>query len=96
MPWGSGVFYTGVCTSTKSVQSDEGCNIFFLASGVDDPNYGFQNDFGFAIVSVDDLDSAENSKKSLEAVEFFIQVSVPLRNLHKVMKGATSFSRCWR
>ena len=59
-------------------------------------NYGFQNDFGFAIVSVDDLDSAENSKKSLEAVEFFIQVSVPLRNLHKVMKGATSFSRCWR
>ena len=36
---------------------------FFLASGVDDSNYGFQNDFGFAIVSVDDLDLGEKSKK---------------------------------
>ena len=36
-------------------------------------NYGFQNDFGFAIVSVDDLDSEENSKKCPSVVEFFIQ-----------------------
>ena len=36
-------------------------------------NYGFQNDFGFAIVSVDDLDLGGNSKKCPGAVEFFIQ-----------------------
>ena len=39
-------------------------------------NYGFQNDFGFAIVSVDDLDSEENSKKCPSVVEFFIQGTV--------------------
>ena len=34
-------------------------------------NYGFQNDFGFAIVSVDELDLEENSEKCPSVVEFF-------------------------
>ena len=36
-------------------------------------NYGFQNDFGFAIVSADDLDLEEDSKKCPSVVELFIQ-----------------------
>ena len=30
---------------------------------VEEPNYGMQNDFGFPIVSVDELDLEENFKK---------------------------------
>ena len=41
---------------------------------VDEPNYGTQNDFGFAIVSVDDLDLEENSKKCTWVVEIFVLV----------------------
>ena len=33
-------------------------------------NYGLQNDFGFAIVSTDDLELEENSKKCPSVVEF--------------------------
>ena len=36
-------------------------------------NYGFQNEFGFAIVSADDLDLEEDSKKCPSVVECFIQ-----------------------
>ena len=37
-------------------------------------SYRPQNDFGFAIVSVDDLDLEENSKKCPSVVEFFVLV----------------------
>ena len=40
--------------------------------GINDLNFGTQNDFRFAIVSADDLDSGENSKKWPSVVEFFI------------------------
>ena len=48
-----------------------------LISDVDDPNYRTQNDFRFAIVSADDLDSGENSKKWPSVVEIFILVLQP-------------------
>ena len=41
---------------------------------VDEPNYATQNDFGFAIVSVDELDLEENFKKCPSVVEFFVLV----------------------
>ena len=63
---------------------------FFLASGVDDPNYGFQNDFGFAIVSVDDLDLGGNSKKCPSVVEFLYRVWSLIRGLLCVMQVAPS------
>ena len=40
---------------------------------LNDQNYGFQNDFGFAIVSADDLDLEEDSQKCPSVVELFIQ-----------------------
>ena len=54
-------------------------------------NYGFQNDFGFAIVSADDLDSEENSKKCPSVVEFFIQSVVTNKRL--TLLGASSTLR---
>ena len=47
----------------------------------DEPKFRTQNDFGFAIVSVDDLDSEENSKKCPSVVEFFIQSKVTKNRL---------------
>ena len=41
---------------------------------LNDLNYGFQNDFGFAIVSVDELDLEENFKKCLSVVKIFVLV----------------------
>ena len=40
---------------------------------LNEPNYRTQNDFGFAIVSADDLDLEENSKKCPSFVELFVQ-----------------------
>ena len=54
-------------------------------------NYGFQNDFGFAIVSADDLDLEENSKKCPSVVEFFIQSKVTKNRL--TLLGASSTLR---
>ena len=48
---------------------------------LDEPNYRTQNDFGFAIVSVDDLDLGGNSKKCPGAVEFFIQSVVTKKRI---------------
>ena len=36
-------------------------------------NYGLQNDFGFAIVSAEDLEFEQNSRKCPSVVELFIQ-----------------------
>jgi len=51
---------------------------------------------GFGSQNGRKINAKTNSQKCPEAMEFFIQVSVPLRNLYKVMQGALSFSRCWR
>ena len=54
----------------------------------DEPNYRFQNDFGFAIVSVDDLDLERNSKKCPSVVEFLYRVWSLARGLLCVMQVA--------
>ena len=53
-------------------------------------NYGFQNDFGFAIVSVDDLDLGGSSKKCPSVVELFIQSVVTNNGLLCVMQALPS------
>ena len=59
--------------------------------GINELNYRTQNDFRFAIVSADDLDSEENSKKCPSVVEFFIQSKVT--NKRRTLLGASSTLR---
>ena len=74
MPFGRGVFIQSVVTNKRISLCGASCTLrIFIFLKLDEPNYGFQNDFGFAIVSVDDLDLGGNSKKCPGAVEFFIQ-----------------------
>ena len=62
----------------------------FYFSKVDERNYRTQNDFRFAIVSVDDLDLDENSKKCPSVVEFLYRVWSLTRGLLCVMQAAPS------
>ena len=48
---------------------------------LDEPNYRTQNDFGFAIVSMDDLDLAENFIKCPSVVECLYRVWSLIREL---------------
>ena len=54
---------------------------FLLFINLKEVNYRTQNDFGFAIVSVDDLNLGGNSKKCPGAVELFIQSVVTKKSL---------------
>ena len=64
MHFGRKSFYTGVFNSEGIGLLGASCTLrIFIFLKLDEPNYGFQNDFGFAIVSVDDLDLGGNSKK---------------------------------
>ena len=56
---------------------------------LNEPNYRTQNDFGFAIVSADDLDSEENSKKCPSVVEFFLQSKVTKNRLTLLEASST-------
>ena len=50
--------------------------------GIKDLNFGTHNDFPFAIVSADDLDSGENSTKIAIGRGFFYIGVTLLRNLY--------------
>ena len=65
-------FIQSVVTDKRTALRDARCSLGIFIQ-VDEPNFRTQNDFGFAIVSVDDLDLGGNSKKCPGAVEFFIQ-----------------------
>ena len=72
--------YTGKKTSLKEVSIACGCEN--VISDLNDPNHRTQNDFRFVIVSADDLQLGEISKKCPWGLEFSIQVYVSIPNLH--------------
>ena len=61
---------------------------------LDEANLRTQNDFGFAIVSADDLDLEQNSKKCPSVVELFIQ-SVVTNNGIALRDASCTFRSFW-
>ena len=83
------LFIQSVRTNKGITLRDASC-AFSCFLTLDEANLRTQNDFGFAIVSAEDLDLEQNSKKCPSVVELFIQ-SVVTNNRITLRDASSAF-----